>query len=106
MVGTNCGGKQYRRALPIAWTGSAIVGAACELIGSAVALLPNLWMELFTRDPDIIRAGAGHLRVVGPIYGWYDLAMALYFATQGFGSVLWAVTSGAVLRAGKSLPQT
>jgi len=96
MVGTNWGAKQYGRAYQIAWTGGAIVGAACALIGLIVALLPGLWMGLFTSDDEIVRVGALYLKIVGPIYGFYGLGMALYFATQGFGSVIWTVTANAV----------
>jgi putative MATE family efflux protein len=96
MVGTNWGARQYRRARAIAWTGAATVAAACAAIGVIVALFPALWMGLFTDDPEIIRLGASYLRIVGPIYGLYGLGMALYFATQGFGSVVWTVTANAV----------
>ena len=96
MVGTNWGAKQYRRAREIAWTGAATVGAACASIGLFVALLPGLWMGLFTDDAEIIRIGSKYLQIVGPIYGLYGLGMALYFATQGFGSVMWTVTANAV----------
>ena len=61
-----------------------------------VALFPRLWMGLFTGDVGIVRAGAVYLRIVGPIYGFYGLGMALYFATQGFGSVIWTVTANAL----------
>jgi Na+-driven multidrug efflux pump len=96
MVGTNWGAKKYRRARGIAWTGAVTVAAACATIGSVVALSPTLWMELFSDDPEIIRVGTLYLRIVGPIYGLYGLGMALYFATQGFGSVMWTVTANAV----------
>ena len=43
-----------------------------------------------------LRLGTWYLRIVGPIYGLYGLGMALYFATQGFGSVIWTVTANAV----------
>jgi MATE family, multidrug efflux pump len=33
---------------------------------------------------------------VGPIYGFYDLGMALYFAARGFGSVIWIVMANAL----------
>ena len=36
------------------------------------------------------------MQIVGPIYGFYGLGMALYFATQGFGSVIWTVTANAL----------
>ena len=96
MVGTNWGAKQHGRAYRIAWTGGATVAAACASIGSIVALCPGLWMGLFTSDDAIIRAGVSYLQIVGPIYGLYGLAMALYFATQGFGNVVWTVTANAV----------
>jgi len=96
MVGTNWGAKQYARAYQIAWTGGATVAAACASIGLIVALFPGLWMGLFTSDDEIVRVGALYLRIAGPIYGFYGLGMALYFATQGFGSVIWTVTANAV----------
>jgi Na+-driven multidrug efflux pump len=96
MVGTNWGAKQYRRAREIAWTGAVAVAAACATIGLMVALFPDLWMGLFTDDQEIVRLGTWYLRIVGPIYGLYGLGMALYFATQGFGSVVWTVTANAV----------
>ena len=96
MVGTNWGAKQYRRANQIAWTGGATVAAACASIGLIVAFFPGLWMGLFTSDVEIVRVGGLYLKIVGPIYGFYGLGMALYFATQGFGSVIWTVSANAV----------
>ena len=96
MVGTNWGARQYRRASEIAWTGAVTVATACATIGLIVALFPALWMGLFSDDPEIVRLGTWYLRIVGPIYGLYGLGMALYFATQGFGSVMWTVTANAV----------
>ena len=96
MVGTNWGARQYRRAHEIAWTGAVIVAASCATIGLVVAAFPALWMGLFTVDQEIIRLGTWYLRIVGPIYGLYGLGMALYFATQGFGRVIWTVTANAV----------
>jgi Na+-driven multidrug efflux pump len=72
------------------------VATACATIGLIVAIFPTLWMELFTSDDEVIRVGATYLRIVGPIYGLYGLGMALYFATQGVGSVVWTVTANAV----------
>jgi len=96
MVGTNCGAKQYRRAREIAWTGALVVGAACAMIGLFAALLPALWMGLFSNDPEIIRLGTQYLRITGPIYGFFGVGMALFFAAQGFGSVVWNVAANGI----------
>jgi putative MATE family efflux protein len=96
MVGTNWGAKQYRRARTIAWVGGATVAGSCAAIGLIVALLPGSWMGLFSDDEEIIRFGTEYLRIVGPIYGFYGLGMALFFATQGFGSVVLTVTANAL----------
>jgi Na+-driven multidrug efflux pump len=36
-------------------------------------------------------AGSRYLHAVGPFYGFFGLGMALYFASQGAGQVLWAL---------------
>jgi Na+-driven multidrug efflux pump len=63
--------------------------AVCEVIGCAAALFPHAWLELFDSDPAMIAAGARYLRIVGPVYGLFGLGMALYFASQGAGRLLW-----------------
>jgi len=95
MVGTNWGARQYRRARAIAWAGAATVATACAAIGLVVALFPQLWMGLFSDNDEIVRFGTEYLRITGPIYGLYGVGLALFFATQGFGSVVLAVTANA-----------
>src|SRR5262245_44060930 len=58
MVGTNWGGRQYRRAWEIAWTGATTVAVLCGTIGLIVAFHPGLWMGLFSDDADVARFGA------------------------------------------------
>ena len=96
MVGTNWGARQYRRAREIGWTGGATMATACAMVGLIVALYPRSWMALFSDDDEIIRLGSSYLRILGPIYGFYGLGMALFFATQGLGSVVFTVTANAL----------
>jgi putative MATE family efflux protein len=96
MVGTNCGAGQVQRARRIAWIGAATVGAICGAIGILFVIVPALWMQLFSTDGEVVRLGSSYLAIVGPFYALSGVAMALYFATQGFGSVLWTVTANAV----------
>ena len=89
MVGTNIGAHRPDRALRVAWIGAAIAAALCELIGLGAAAAPSAWLTLFDNAPDMIDAGSRYLRAVGPVYGLFGLGMALYFASQGAGRLLW-----------------
>jgi putative MATE family efflux protein len=89
MVGTNIGAGQRDRALRTAWIGAAIAAALCETIGLTAAAFPHGWLSLFDTDPAMIEAGTHYLHAVGPAYGLFGLGMALYFASQGAGRLLW-----------------
>src|SRR5216684_5633015 len=89
MVGTNIGAGQRDRALRAAWIGAALAAGLTEMIGLAAAAFPRAWLRLFGTDPAMLDAGARYLRAVGPFYGLFGLGMALYFASQGAGRVLW-----------------
>ena len=89
MVGTNIGAKRPERALRVAWIGAAIATSLTELIGLGAAAFPHAWLSLFDSDPQMIDAGTRYLHVVGPAYGLFGLGMALYFASQGAGRLLW-----------------
>jgi len=89
IVGTNIGAGQRQRAVRAAWIGAAIAAGMCELIGVAAALAPRLWLSLFDSEPAKLDAGSRYLQIVGPFYGLFGLGLALYFASQGAGRLLW-----------------
>ena len=89
MVGTNIGADHPERALRVAWIGAAIAAGLCEVIGLSAAAAPRAWLSLFGTDPAMIDAGTRYLHAVGPVYGLFGLGMALYFASQGAGRLLW-----------------
>src|SRR6516164_2830807 len=89
MVGTNIGAGQREHALRTAWIGAVMAAGLCESIGLAAAIFPRAWLGLFDTDPAMLEAGARYLQVVGPVYGLFGLGMALYFASQGAGRLLW-----------------
>ena len=96
-VGANFGARQFARARRMAWAGGLFVGAVTGLIGVVVALWPELWLANFTADAGAHAIGARYLAIVGPFYGFFGLGMALYFASQGTGNMVWPFTAG-VLR--------
>jgi putative MATE family efflux protein len=89
LVGTNIGAGRRDRALRAAWVGAAIAAGICETVGLAAAAWPASWLALFDTDPAMIEAGARYLRAVGPVYGLFGVGLALYFASQGAGRLLW-----------------
>jgi len=89
LVGTNIGAGRRERAVRAAWIGAAIAAGLCEFIGLCAAVFPLAWLSLFDRDPGMLEAGTRYLQLVGPVYGVFGLGMALYFASQGAGRLLW-----------------
>jgi putative MATE family efflux protein len=89
MVGTNIGAGQRERALRVAWIGAAVSAGVSEAVGLSSAAFPRLWLALFDTDPAMIDAGTRYLHTVGPFYGFFGLGLALYFASQGAGRLLW-----------------
>ena len=89
MVGTSIGADRRERAVRTAWIGGAIAGGMSEVIGLCAAAFPRAWLSLFNTDSAMIEAGSQYLRIVGPFYGFFGLGLALYFASQGAGRLLW-----------------
>ena len=57
---------------------------------------PRGWLSLFGSDPAMLETGAAYLRAVGPFYGVFGFGLALYFASQGAGRLLWPLAAGFV----------
>ena len=94
LVGTNVGAGKRERALRVAWIGAGIAALLCEIIGVSAALAPEAWLRLFGDDPQMIAVGSAYLRAVGPFYGFFGFGLALYFASQGAGKLLWPLLVG------------
>jgi putative MATE family efflux protein len=94
MVGTNVGAGDMARAQRIAWVGAGLATAVTGSIGLCGALFPELWLGLFSTDTAVLAIGATYLRIVGPTYGFFGLGLALYFASQGAGRLLWPLLAG------------
>jgi putative MATE family efflux protein len=94
MVGTSIGAEHHERARKIAWTSALISAAITAGIGSFAALFAQGWMHLFSHEPSVVRVGADYLVRVAPFYAFTGLGMALYFASQGAGNVVWPFSAG------------
>ena len=94
MVGTSVGAGDRARAVRVAWVGAAMAAGITGVIGILAALFPLAWLGLFTTDPGVLTAGTRYLTIVGPFYGFFGAGLALYFASQGAGRLLWPLCAG------------
>ena len=95
MVGANIGAGRTDRALRVAWTGSLAAAGIVGSIGLLLAIFPDLWLGMFL-DPSntaALNAGRSYFRLVAPFYAFFGLGLALYFASQGAGRMMWPVIS-------------
>ncbi len=86
MVATAVGALDLDRARRGAWTGAAVAGAI-GLLFSAVALIGQRWMGLFTTDPAIKDLGALYLYCQAAVFPFTGAGLACYFACIGLGYV-------------------
>ncbi|MCR9259766.1 MAG: MATE family efflux transporter [Pseudomonadaceae bacterium] len=91
LVGMSVGARNFERAERIGWVGSGAAALVAGLVGLSLALVPGLWIPLFTEDPEIFAAAKAYIQIVGPAYTFFGLGLSLYFASQGAGAMLWPV---------------
>jgi putative MATE family efflux protein len=96
MVGTSIGANRRERALRTAWIGGIVAAGVSEAIGLCAAAFPRAWLSLFGSDPAMLDAGSRYLHAVGPFYGFFGLGLALYFASQGAGRLLWPLVANCI----------
>lgn len=93
-VGANFGAQQFARARRIAIIGAGTIFVLTGSIGLIASIAPGLWLTHFSADPQVFAMGAAYLTQVGPLYGFFGMGMALYFASQGTGNMLWPLGAG------------
>lgn len=96
MVGMNMGAGNVARAEHIAFVGGTSAAAITGIVGVFLALFPQAWIGLFTDDPATIASGAQYLQISGWAFAFQGMGLALYFACQGAGRILWPVVSNFV----------
>jgi putative MATE family efflux protein len=88
MIGMAIGAGRVARARRIAWTAGCIAFASVGVVGTLLAIFPDLWVDIFTRDPGVRAAGRQYLSTAAPMYGFIGLSIAMYFSSQGAAKVL------------------
>ncbi len=94
LVGMAIGAGNIARARAAAWTAAWLALALLGVIGLAVAVFPNSWTHLFTREPAVVQAAQSYLQWAGPAYGLFGLGLSLYFSSLAAGKALGPVLAG------------
>jgi putative MATE family efflux protein len=88
MVGMAIGAGRVARARRIAWTAGAVSFVSVGLIGTFIAIFPDLWVNIFTGDASVRAASREYLSTAAPMYAFLGLAMSMYFSSQGAAKVI------------------
>ena len=94
MVGMAVGAGLVTRARQVAWTAGAAAGITVGAIGLIVAVMPSLWVSLFTSDPGVTAAASSYLVWAGPAFAFFGMGACLYFSSQGAAKVGGPVMAG------------
>jgi putative MATE family efflux protein len=87
MIGMAIGAGRVARARRIAWIAGVVSFVVVGLIGTVIAIFPDLWVNLFTHDPGVRAASRQYLSTAAPMYAFIGLAMSVYFSSQGAAKV-------------------
>jgi len=83
MIGMAIGAGRIARARRIAWTAGFVSFVSVGLIGTFIAIFPDLWVNIFTQDPGVRATSRQYLSTAAPMYAFIGLAMSMYFSSQG-----------------------
>jgi putative MATE family efflux protein len=88
MVGMSVGAGRIARARRIAWTAGLVCFVSVGAIGSIVALVPDIWVDIFTHDESVRAASRQYLSTAAPCYAFIGLALSMFFSSQGAAKVI------------------
>jgi putative MATE family efflux protein len=88
MIGMAIGARRVARARRIAWTAGCVSFVSVGLVGTIIAIFPDLWVNIFTHDPAVRAASRQYLSTAAPMYAFIGLSISMYFSSQGAAKVL------------------
>jgi putative MATE family efflux protein len=85
LVGLATGARRPDRARVYVLRAGVCILVLLSVPAAILCWQPGLWIDLFSRDPEIHDVGAAYFRLVGPSYPFVAVSMVLAFAFQGLG---------------------
>ena len=83
LTGLAAGAGDTGRARAVVGRGLAVVFALLTAMAAVLYFRPDVWLRLFTDDPEILAAGRTYLRTLAPSYPFLGAGMVFAFAFQG-----------------------
>ena len=88
MVGMAIGAQRIARARRIALIAGCVAFVSVGLVATVIAIFPDLWVNIFTKDAGVRAASRQYLATAAPMYAFIGLAISMYFSSQGAAKVL------------------
>jgi putative MATE family efflux protein len=88
MVGMAIGARRVARARRIALIAGCMGFVSVGLVATVIAIFPDLWVDIFTRDASVRAASRQYLSTAAPMYAFIGLSISMYFSSQGAAKVL------------------
>jgi putative MATE family efflux protein len=88
MVGMAIGADRVARARRIALVAGCVAFVSVGAVATVIAFFPDLWVDVFTRDPGVRAASRQYLSTAAPMYAFIGLSISMYFSSQGAAKVL------------------
>jgi Na+-driven multidrug efflux pump len=88
LAGYGIGARRIARARRIALIGGCVSFASVGVVGTVIAIFPDLWVAIFTHDPSVRAASGQYLSIAAPMYAFIGLSISMYFSSQGAAKVL------------------
>jgi Na+-driven multidrug efflux pump len=88
MVGMAIGADRVARARRIALVAGCVAFVSVGVVATVIAFFPDLWVDVFTRDPGVRAASRQYLSTAAPMYAFIGLSISMYFSSQGAAKVL------------------
>jgi putative MATE family efflux protein len=96
MIGMAIGAERVARARQVAWTAGLVSFLSVGAMATIVAIMPDIWVNIFTGDASVRAASRQYLSTAAPCYAFIGLATAMYFSSQGAAKVLGPVLAQSV----------
>src|SRR3984893_7702164 len=88
MIGMAIGADRIARARRISWMAGSVGVVSVVVVATLIAIFPDLWVDIFTRDAGVRAASRQYLATAAPMYAFIGLSISMYFSSQGAARVL------------------